>query len=70
MLVRYICTLVLEGKCFEPCYHTRPHRPTFGCDYTTCLDEPRKCIPFVGRWNFCEMTSGEDEPAPDAPSPA
>ena len=70
MSFRYICTLVLEGKCFQLCYHTRPHRPTRDCDYTTCLDERRKCIPFVGKWDFREAGSGEYEPASDEPSPA
>jgi len=58
---KYVCTLALQQRCFEPCHHMRPHKAMFGCDYKTCLDEQRSCIPYVGKFDFWDMPEQEGD---------
>ena len=59
--IKYVCTLAMQQKCFEPCHHSRPHRAAFGCHYDTCLNESRSCIPFVGKFDLCIQPQDTDK---------
>ncbi len=49
--IKYICTLALRRECFEICHHMRPHRAGYGCEYETCLNKERRCVPFSGTYD-------------------